>query len=84
LVEFATNIERAGVEMAEIGRKPHLARSLQLLLHRRGRSDGARSGRQTMTFNLSSIQNATISLVGALVAATLFISAAVGPAAQLV
>jgi len=37
-----------------------------------------------MTLNLTSIQNVTVSLFGALVAATLFISAAVGPAGQLI
>jgi hypothetical protein len=37
-----------------------------------------------MTLNLGSLQNVAISLFGALVAASLFISAAVGPAAQLV
>jgi hypothetical protein len=37
-----------------------------------------------MTFNLGNLQNVAISLFGALVAASLFISAAVGPAAQLV
>jgi hypothetical protein len=37
-----------------------------------------------MTFNLASLQNVTLSLVGALLAATLCISAAVGPAAHLI
>ena len=37
-----------------------------------------------MTFNLTSLQSVTVSLVGALIAASLFIFAAVGPAAQLV
>ena len=37
-----------------------------------------------MTYNLTSLQNVTVSLIGALIAASLFISAAVGPAAQLV
>ena len=37
-----------------------------------------------MTYNLTSLQNVAVSLVGALIAASLFISAAVGPAAQLV
>ncbi len=37
-----------------------------------------------MTFNLTSLQNVTVSLVGALIAASLFISAAVGPAGQLI
>ena len=37
-----------------------------------------------MTIKLSSLQSATVSLLGALVAATLFISAAIGPAGQLI
>jgi hypothetical protein len=37
-----------------------------------------------MTANFTSLQNIAISLVGALVAASLFISAAVGPAAHLI
>jgi hypothetical protein len=37
-----------------------------------------------MTFNLSSLQHIAVSAIGAIFAATLFISAAVGPAAQLV
>jgi hypothetical protein len=42
------------------------------------------SGRQTMTYNFTSLQNMAVSLVGALIAASLFISAAVGPAGHLV
>jgi hypothetical protein len=37
-----------------------------------------------MTYNFASLQNMAVSLVGALIAATLFISAAVGPVGQLV
>lgn len=37
-----------------------------------------------MTFNLNSLQHIAISAVGAIFAATLFISAAVGPAGQLI
>ena len=37
-----------------------------------------------MTFNLISLQHIAISAVGAIFAATLFVTAAVGPAAQLV
>ena len=37
-----------------------------------------------MTFNLSNLQYIAVSLVGAIFAASLFVSAAVGPAAQLV
>jgi len=36
-----------------------------------------------MTFNIS-LQQLTVSVVGALIAATLFVSAAVGPVGQLV
>lgn len=37
-----------------------------------------------MTFNLASLQHIAISAVGAIFAATLFITAAVGPAGQLI
>ena len=37
-----------------------------------------------MTVNLTSLQNVAVSLVGALIAASLFISAAVGPVGQLI
>ncbi len=37
-----------------------------------------------MTFNLASLQHIAISAVGAIFAATLFISAAVGPASQFI
>lgn len=37
-----------------------------------------------MTFNLGNLQSITISLFGALVAASLLISAAVGPVGQLI
>jgi hypothetical protein len=37
-----------------------------------------------MTFNLANLQQLAVSIVGALVASTLFISAAVGPGAQLI
>jgi hypothetical protein len=37
-----------------------------------------------MTFNLSSLQHIAVSAIGAIFAATLFATAAVGPAAQLV
>jgi len=37
-----------------------------------------------MTFNLASVQQIAISAVAALLAASLFISAAVGPAGQLI
>jgi hypothetical protein len=47
-------------------------------------SSGSQPGRQTMTFNLSNLQQIAVSAVGALFAAALFISAAVGPAGQIV
>jgi hypothetical protein len=53
-----------------------------ILSHGAG-SSGAGSGRKTMTFNATMSQLA-VSIVGALVAATLFVSAAVGPAGQLI
>jgi hypothetical protein len=68
----------------EIRPKLHLARSLQFLLHRCRMVRRQSSGRKTMTFNLTSLQSITVSLFGALVAASLLISAAVGPAVQLV
>ena len=37
-----------------------------------------------MTFNLNSLQHIAVSAIGAIFAATLFISAAVGPAAHLI
>ena len=37
-----------------------------------------------MTLNFANLQNVAVSLVGALLAASLFISAAVGPAGQLI
>ena len=37
-----------------------------------------------MTFNLNSLQHIAVSAIGAVFAATLFISAAVGPAGQFI
>ena len=37
-----------------------------------------------MTFNLSNIQQLAVSAIGAIITATLFVSAAVGPAGQLI
>lgn len=37
-----------------------------------------------MTVNLAAFQNTAVSLFGALIAATLFVSAAVGPATHLI
>jgi hypothetical protein len=42
------------------------------------------SGRQKMTFNLNSLQHIAVSAIGAIFAATLFITAAVGPAGQII
>jgi hypothetical protein len=36
-----------------------------------------------MTFNLNSLQQIAVSAIGAIFAATLFVTAAVGPAAQI-
>jgi hypothetical protein len=37
-----------------------------------------------MTFNLNSLQQIAVSAIGAIFTATLFVSAAVGPAAQII
>jgi hypothetical protein len=37
-----------------------------------------------MTFNFTSLQHIAVSAIGAIVTATLFISAAVGPAGQII
>jgi len=68
--------------MAVFRRFFRLARPLHNPWHGAGRS-GAGSGRMTMTFN-ANISHLAVSIVGALVAATLFVSAAVGPAGQLI
>lgn len=62
----------------------HLARSLQSSWHGRRINRAAGSGRQKMTYNLSSLQNVAISAIGAIFAATLFVTAAVGPATQFI
>jgi hypothetical protein len=60
----------------------HLARSLQSCWHRRRMVRQAGSGRQIMTYtNLSQL---SASLVAALVATTIFVTAAVGPAVQFI
>jgi hypothetical protein len=41
-------------------------------------------GVTTMTFNISNMQQLAVSIVGALLAATLFVSAAVGPVGQFI
>ena len=49
-----------------------------------GWSGRSNSGRLEMTFNLTSLQHIAVSAIGAIFAATLFISAAVGPAGQII
>ena len=70
--------------MADFRYFSRLARSLQSLWHGRRINRRPVSGRLTMTFNFTSLQHIAVSAIGAIVTATLFISAAVGPAAQLV
>ena len=52
-----------------------------------GMADGmvrtAGSGRLKMTFNINSLQHIAVSAIGAIFAASLFITAAVGPAGQI-
>jgi hypothetical protein len=60
-----------------------LARPMQIPSHTGGMAAGG-SGRLEMTFNLTSIQQIALSVVGALFAASLSISAAVGPVAQFI
>ena len=45
---------------------------------------GAGSGSKTMTYNFSGLQQFAMSVVGALIASSLFISAAVGPVGQFI
>jgi hypothetical protein len=61
----------------------HLARRMQNFLQPAEWSVG-RSGRHKMTFNLTSLQQIAVSVVGALFAASISISAAVGPVAQFI
>jgi len=42
------------------------------------------TGSKTMTFNFANAQQLAVSVLGALLAASLFVSAAVGPAGQLI
>jgi hypothetical protein len=69
--------------MAVFRRLLHLARSLHTLLAWPTDRPAAVSGRHKMTFNFASLQHIAISAVGAVFAATLFITAAVGPAGQI-
>ena len=47
-------------------------------------STRAGSGSKTMTYNFSGLQQFAMSVVGALIASSLFISAAVGPVGQFI
>lgn len=49
-----------------------------------GWSGRPNSGRLKMTFNLNSLQHIAVSAIGAIFTATLFITAAVGPAGQII
>jgi hypothetical protein len=83
LAGFAMFFRKPGRKTAENRDSGNLARSLQFPLHP---PDGpaAKSRRSTMTLNLTNVQSVAVSLFGALIAATLFISAAIGPAGQLI
>jgi len=70
-------------EMAVFRHFLNLARLLQRPWHGAGQT-GAGSGRQTMTFANANLSQLAVSLLGALVAATVFVTAAVGPAGQLI
>ena len=69
--------------MADLGYFLRLARPMQNHEYPAGWSGGG-SGRQTMTLNFGNMQQLAISVVGAIFAASLFISAAVGPAGQFI
>ena len=45
---------------------------------------GPHSGSKTMTYNFANLQQLAVSILGALVASTLFVSAAVGPVGQFI
>jgi hypothetical protein len=75
------------VDRARNGENPRLSwfgTASAILLASLPDRSAAGSGRKTMTFNSANLQQLAISALGALFAATLFISAAVGPAGQLV
>ena len=71
-----------------IGGFPPFPRFGTLPANLAGMADGwsgrPNSGRLSMTFNLNSLQHIAVSAIGAIFAATLFISAAVGPAGQII
>jgi hypothetical protein len=73
----------AGQKVADFRHFLHLARRMQFSLQPAEWSVGS-SGRHTMTFNLTSMQQIALSIVGALFAASISISAAVGPVAQFI
>jgi hypothetical protein len=68
---------------AEFRQFPRLACAVQNPLHAAGWSRRIQGVRK-MTFNLGNLQQVALSVVGAVLAASLFISAAVGPAAQFI
>jgi hypothetical protein len=69
--------------MADLRRFRRLARPLQYLSHPADRPTGVQ-GVTTMTFNISNVQQYAVSVFGALLTATLFVSAAVGPVSQFI
>lgn len=74
---------RPEARTADFRHSRNLARPLQYPWHGAGQS-GVGSGRQTMTFFNSNVQHIAASIVGAFVTATMFVTAAVGPATQLI
>jgi hypothetical protein len=69
--------------MADFRRFHDLARPLQHCLHPADSPTGVQ-GVTTMTFNISNMSQLAVSVFGALLAATLFVSAAVGPVSQFI
>jgi hypothetical protein len=61
-----------------------LAQSLQKLLACRRMIGRQLTGRLQMTFNLANAQQLLASIVGAVIASTIFVSAAVGPVSQFI
>jgi hypothetical protein len=70
--------------LADFCRFQNLARHLQTPLAWPTDGPTAGSRRLEMTFNLTSLQQLAVSLVGAVFAASLFVSAAVGPVGQFI
>ena len=73
----------SGQKLADFRHFPCLARRVQNSLQPAEWSVG-RSGSLKMSFNLTSLQQIAVSVVGALFAASISISAAVGPVAQFI